>query len=110
MSDAPRPPKTYRQFTERFPELERAWEAARRGEAAAPFDAKTLRLLKLALAAGARQQGAVHSATRKALAAGAGADEVLAVAALAATTLGFPGAVAVFSWIRDELPDERAGD
>lgn len=103
MPDSPKPPSAYREFTRRFPELGEAWDRVRDGERATGLDEKTRRLLKLAIAAGAMRQGAVHSATRKARAAGAGEDEILAVVALAASTLGFPSTVAVYSWVRDEL-------
>ncbi|HUP01180.1 MAG TPA: carboxymuconolactone decarboxylase family protein [Gemmatimonadota bacterium] len=96
-------PSTYRDFVERFPELGRAWDLVRNGESKTRFDVKTQRLLKLAVAVGAMREGAVHSAVRKAIAAGASADEVLDVVALAASTLGFPSAVAVFTWVRETL-------
>jgi 4-carboxymuconolactone decarboxylase len=96
-------PGSYRDFIERFPELGRAWELAREGEAKTRFDAKTKRLLKLAVAAGALREGGVHSAVRKALDAGASPDEVLDVVALAASTLGFPSTVAVYTWVREAL-------
>ena len=47
MTDLPKPPRTYEDFTERFPKLAEAWrtigEAAREG----PLDEKTARLVKL---------------------------------------------------------------
>lgn len=101
MEKAPSPPKTYREFIDRFPEIGEAWNLVREAESAAPFDAKTARLLKLAIAAGALKEGAVRSAARKARAAGATEAEIHGVLALAATTLGFPSTVAVFSWIRE---------
>lgn len=58
---------------------------------------------KLAVAVGAMRQGAVHSSVRKALDAGAKEDEILQVVALAATTLGFPSTVAVFTWVQDVI-------
>lgn len=106
MPDKPKPPATYRAFVERFPELGASWERARAAEEAAPFDETTRRLLKLAVAVGNMREGAVHSAVRKARSAGTTDDEIYGVVALAASTLGFPSAVAVFSWVRDEL----AGD
>ena len=61
------------------------------------------RLLKLALAIGARSEGATHSHTRQALEAGLAPEALRQVALLAITTLGFPAAVAGLSWIEDEL-------
>jgi 4-carboxymuconolactone decarboxylase len=51
-------------------------------------DAKTQRLLKLAIAVGAMREGAVHSGVRKARDAGASVAEMEQVVALAASTIG----------------------
>lgn len=101
MSERSRPPGTYRRFVGRFPGLGAAWERAREAEGDGPLDDKTLRLLKLAVAVGALRRGAVTSGARKALDAGATPEEILQVVSLAASTLGFPSAVAVFSWIEE---------
>lgn len=103
MSEKSKPPKSYKQFVSRYPKLGEAWESAREAERAGPADAKTRRLLKLAIAVGAMRQGAVTSSARKALDAGATEDEILQVVALGASTLGFPSAVAVSSWIEPIL-------
>ena len=105
MSEDSKAPKSYKQFVARYPKLGEAWERVREAERAGPADAKTRRLLKLAIAVGAMRQGAVTSATRKALDAGASEDEVLQVVALGASTLGFPASVAVSSWIEPILLD-----
>ena len=68
---------------------------------AGPLDARTRRLVKLALAIGAASEGAVHSHVRRALAEGASTDELEHVALLAIPTLGFPRAVAALTWIED---------
>lgn len=68
---------------------------------AGPLDARSRRLVKLALAIGAGSEGAVHSHTRRAIADGLSADEIKHVALLAITTLGFPRAAAALSWIED---------
>ncbi len=68
---------------------------------AGPLEGKTLRLVKLALAAGAGSEGAVHSQVRRGIAEGLSPDELRHVAFLAMTTLGFPKAVAVLTWIED---------
>jgi len=99
----PPPPPTYQAFSQRFPDIARAWdllgEAGRRG----PLEDRTQRLVKLALAIGVRSEGATHSAVRKALAAGASAEEIYQVVALAASTIGLPGAAAAFTWVEDVL-------
>ena len=98
MSDDARPPHAYGQFVSRFPHLGEAWESARKAEAAGPLDEKARRLIKLAIAVGAMREGAVHSAARKALRAGATNDELYQVVACAASTIGLPSAVANFTW------------
>jgi 4-carboxymuconolactone decarboxylase len=102
MSDKlPKPPRVYDQFSETFPELRQGWdllgEAAKKG----PLDDRTARLVKLGVAIGAMREGAVHSSARKARALGAGNEELNQVVALAASIIGMPSAVAVWTWLRD---------
>lgn len=96
-----KPPRAYREFISAYPEIAAAWDTARKGEEAGPLDERSRRLAKLAIAVGAMRQGAVSSAARKALAVGVTREEIRQVVALAATTLGFPSAVAVFTWIEE---------
>jgi alkylhydroperoxidase/carboxymuconolactone decarboxylase family protein YurZ len=105
--DAPQPPRQYRDFLERFPKLGEAWDAMREAEGAGPLDPRAQRLLKLAVAIGASREGAVRSAARKALRAGAAPEELHQVVALAASTVGMPGAVAAFDWINQALQREK---
>lgn len=97
-------PKPYRTFMTRFPTV---WEAYDRlGQsvhAEGPLDQKTRDLIKLAIAVAGRHEGAVHSHTRKALAAGASTDEIYQVLLLALPTLGFPTTVAAMTWVDDIL-------
>ncbi len=83
----------------------RVWKAYQDlGEACAeagPLDARTRRLVKLALAIGARSEGAVHSHVRRAAADGLAPEELRQVALLAIPTLGFPTAMAALTWIDD---------
>ena len=69
---------------------------------AGPLDARTEHLVKLAIAVGAGLQGAVGSHTRRSLADGLTREELEHVALLATTTVGWPSAVAAYSWIEDE--------
>jgi alkylhydroperoxidase/carboxymuconolactone decarboxylase family protein YurZ len=86
------------------PEVWDAYEALEKGLAAAgPLDARTQRLVKLALALGARHEGAVHSHTRRALRDGVSRAELLQVALLGVTTLGWPHAMMGRAWILDVL-------
>ena len=102
--EIPPPPPTYREFVARFPGLGRAWDHIHQaGEDAGPLDEKTQRLVKLAIAIGARQEGAVHASVRKALGMGITPEEVEQVVALAAGTMGLPATVAAWTWARDVL-------
>jgi alkylhydroperoxidase/carboxymuconolactone decarboxylase family protein YurZ len=66
-----------------------------------PLDARTLRLVKLAIAVGAESEGAVHSHVRRGLDEGLSADELLHVSLLAIPSLGLAKAVAAMTWIED---------
>src|SRR3954470_12854699 len=103
MKTGPKPPKTYETFVKRYPKLGEAWETIAQAGRAGPLDAKTSRLIKLGVAVGAMREGAVHSSVRKALAAGISVEELEQVVALAASTLGLPSTVAVFTWMHDEI-------
>jgi len=88
------------------------WEAFNRlGDAvtkAGPLDAKSERLVKLAIAVGARLEGAVHSHARRGLRAGPTREELRQVALLAINTIGWPSAVAALSWIEEATSDDAA--
>ena len=97
-------PQPFKRFRDQNPAVVSAYEAL--GEACAlagPLDPKTRELVKLALAIGARLEGAVHSHTRRALEAGASRADLQHVIVLAAPTLGFPTTVAVSTWVDDVL-------
>jgi alkylhydroperoxidase/carboxymuconolactone decarboxylase family protein YurZ len=102
MKKQSRPPATHQRFVRRFPRLGRAWDLVNEEGGAGPLDARSQRLLKLAIAIGAMREGAVRSGVRKARDAGASLAEMEQVVALAASTIGFPAAVAVWSWVRGE--------
>ena len=102
MKAASRPPAAHRQFVARFPRLGKAWDLVNEEGGAGPLDAKTQRLVKLAVAIGAMREGAVHSGVRKARDAGASRAEMEQVVALAASTIGLPASVAVWTWMRDQ--------
>ena len=101
MKSKSRPPAAHRQFVSRFSRLGKAWDLVNEEGGAGPLDEKTQRLVKLAVAIGAMREGAVHSGVRKARDAGASLAEMEQVIALAASTIGLPSAVAVWTWMRD---------
>ena len=100
-------PAPFTRIREEFPEVAAAYDAL--GTAiheAGPLDDKTRQLVKLALAIGARLEGATHAHTRRALEMGITPAEIKQVVLLAATTLGFPTTVSAYTWIGDVL-DEK---
>jgi 4-carboxymuconolactone decarboxylase len=105
MSNSPQPPNTYQAFVQRYPKLGQAWETLAEAGREGPLDARTVRLLKLAVTIGALREGAIHANVRKALAMGISVKEIEQVLALAAGTLGLPATVAVFSWMQDHLAE-----
>jgi alkylhydroperoxidase/carboxymuconolactone decarboxylase family protein YurZ len=109
MANPPKPPPTYEAFVQRYPRIARAWEELAEAGKDGPLDARTARLIKLALAVGALREGAVHANVRKALASGISPAEVEQVVALAAGTLGLPATVAVFSWVQDAVAADGRG-
>jgi alkylhydroperoxidase/carboxymuconolactone decarboxylase family protein YurZ len=97
-----RPPARHNEFIRRFPRLGEAWDLVNEEGATGSLDARTQRLVKLAVAIGAMREGAVHSGVRKARDVGVTPAEMEQVVALAASTIGLPAAVAVWSWVREE--------
>lgn len=103
-------PKPLEKFEKAYPEV---WQAFSRlgekcHESGGPLDEKTRRLVKLALAIGTRHEGAVHSAVRQARQAGLKREEMMHVAILAITTVGWPAAFAAVTWVEESLQAEWA--
>ncbi|UYG07663.1 carboxymuconolactone decarboxylase family protein [Halomonas sp. M4R1S46] len=95
-------PSGARQVADQHPEVWKAFTAL--GKACAetgPLDARTRRLVKLALAVGSGSEGAVHSHVRRALAEGESPEALKQVAMLAIPTLGLPASAAALTWIED---------
>ena len=104
----PKIPVWYNQQKKKYPDVFKAYEQL--GDAcreSGPLDEKAAALVKLAIAVGTRHEGAVHSHTRRSLAAGATVDECRHVALLALTTIGFPSMMAAMSWIEDVAKKSR---
>jgi alkylhydroperoxidase/carboxymuconolactone decarboxylase family protein YurZ len=72
------------------------------------LDRKTQQMVKLGIAVGAGSEGAVHSHAKRCKAEGFSDEEIYHAAMLAATTIGWPRAVAALSWINDVLKELRA--
>jgi AhpD family alkylhydroperoxidase len=100
------PPRFQRMRAE-YPDFIAAVEKL--GDAAAkagPLDARTMHLVQLAAAAAVGSEGAVHSHTRRALAAGASEAEIRHAIVATTSTIGFPTVQAALSWVDDVL-DKR---
>lgn len=103
-------PETFRGVTARYPEVATAFQALGDAiHAAGPLSERERRLVKLAIAVGARLEGGVHSNARKCLYTGIQPDEVRQVALLALTTIGFPSMVASLTWIEDVIGSANTG-
>jgi alkylhydroperoxidase/carboxymuconolactone decarboxylase family protein YurZ len=97
-------PHAYQRFAKEHPAVIASYESlADAIRAAGPLDAKNVALVKLALALASGLEGGTHSAVRKALDAGCTRDEVLHVALLGLTTMGFPAMMRARSWVLDVL-------
>ncbi len=97
--DAPEP---YRSFFDDYPDVAQAYqELGKSLREAGPLGEREVGLVKLAIAVGARMEGATHSHARRGLAAGIDAKELEQVAILAASTVGFPNMMAGYRWVRD---------
>ena len=97
-------PDIVQRLSEEKPQVWDAYNALGKALAeAGPLDARTERLIKLAMAIGAGLEGAVRSHARRGHKAGLTREELQHAALLGATTLGWPRAVAGLSWIEEEL-------
>jgi alkylhydroperoxidase/carboxymuconolactone decarboxylase family protein YurZ len=100
-------PSLYLRVKERYPEFVTAVEAL--GEAArkaGPLDEKTMHLVQLAGAAAVRSEGATHSHVRRAVKAGASAEEIRHTLLALTSTIGFPNVTAALSWADDILAED----
>jgi 4-carboxymuconolactone decarboxylase len=70
---------------------------------AGPIDRKTSNLIQLSAAAAIRSEGSVHSHTRRALEAGATAEEIYHTIILLTSVIGFPTVSAALSWADDVI-------
>jgi 4-carboxymuconolactone decarboxylase len=88
------------------------WEAfqhlGEKASRAGPLDARTRRLIHLALAIAAGSEGATHSHARRASSEGISPEELEHVAVLAITTVGWSQAIKGLTWVRD-ITRARAG-
>ncbi|MCG3146903.1 MAG: hypothetical protein PCFJNLEI_00338 [Verrucomicrobiae bacterium] len=97
-------PQRFLKFQETYPAVAKAYsQLGTAAKAAGPLEATTRTLIGLAIAIGARHEGAVHSHTRKALEAGCTPAQIRHTVLLSVTTMGFPNMMAALSWVDDVL-------
>ena len=99
-------PRTYETFRRVYPDIFKAYD--RLGTLAhehGTLGPKTREFIKLAMAIGAKLEGAVHSHARQALDAGGSPNEVRQAVLLGLTTLGFPSTMAALTWVEDVLKE-----
>lgn len=70
---------------------------------AGPLDEKAAQLIQLAASVAIKSEGATHSHAKRALEAGATAEEIRHCILLLSNTVGFPTVMAGLSWINDVL-------
>ena len=95
-------PGQYRKLMEKYPDYMKAVNNL--GDVVhgqGPLDDKTAHLIQMAAAIANNSEGAAHSHARRALKAGATADEVEHAVILLTSTLGFPRVSAAMSWVGD---------
>lgn len=101
-------PKPFARFQKNHAEMAQAYEALSSAcYAAGPLSPRERALVKLAVAVGARLEGAVHAQVRKGLQAGLSPEDVRHTVFLAMTTIGFPSMMAALTWVGDLLPPEK---
>jgi len=102
-------PDIYTKFSDKFPDIFKHYKdlgvACRK---AGPLSEKDQNLVKLGIAIGANSRGGIMSHTRKALDAGATADEVIHAVLLGLTTTGFPQMMAAMKWVDAVLSEHEA--
>jgi alkylhydroperoxidase/carboxymuconolactone decarboxylase family protein YurZ len=97
-------PEPFQKLGRDHPQVHEAYEAlAAAAHESGPLDDRTRRLVKLAIAVGARMEGAVRSHTWQAKEAGVTEVEMDHVVLLALTTIGLPSTVAARTWVASAL-------
>jgi alkylhydroperoxidase/carboxymuconolactone decarboxylase family protein YurZ len=102
-------PESYLRLKKKYPDyfdaVEALGQAVRNG---GPLDQRMTNLVQLSAAAAIRSEGAVHSHVRRALEAGATADEIHHALISLTSTIGFPNVIAALSWAEDVLGEQES--
>ncbi|MCF8031061.1 MAG: carboxymuconolactone decarboxylase family protein [Desulfohalobiaceae bacterium] len=97
-------PKHYQRMRQRYPQLlDAVGDLGRAVREAGPLAEKEIQLVQLAAAAAVKSEGGVHSHARRAMEAGATAEEVRHALLILISTLGYPNVAAAMSWADDVI-------
>jgi alkylhydroperoxidase/carboxymuconolactone decarboxylase family protein YurZ len=100
---------TYRSLKQQYPDYLDAVEAlGATVRHAGPLEEKVIQLIQLGAAAAIHSEGAVHSHVRRAVEAGATAEEIRHTLISLTSTIGFPTVVAAVSWADDVIGEPAA--
>lgn len=83
--------------------LEAVEQLGQTAKSSGPINEKTAQLIQLAASVSSKSEGATHSHTKRALEAGATAEEIRHCVLLLSNTIGFPAVMAGLSWVNDIL-------
>ena len=101
-------PKQYLSIRKRFKKFFTAADnLGRAAKASGPLDDRNAHLIQLAASAAIRSDGSVHSHVRRALEAGASAEEIHHAIILLTSTIGFPTVSAALSWGDEVMEKEK---
>lgn len=101
-------PGQYESIKKRFKAFSKAADnLGKATKAAGPLNEKASQLVQLAASAAIRSEGAVHSHTRRALAAGVKPEEIYHAIILLSSTIGFPTVSAALSWADDIIQKRK---
>jgi alkylhydroperoxidase/carboxymuconolactone decarboxylase family protein YurZ len=96
--------ETYQRLRKQHPDYFDAVEALGKAvRKAGPLEQQVVQLVQLGAAAAIRSEGAVHSHVRRALEAGATAEQIHHALLSLTSTIGFPTVVAALSWADDVI-------
>ena len=97
-------PKHYQKLQSMYPDLIKAAEAlGKTAQEAGPLGEKEMQLIQLGASVALGSEGAVRSHARRALQAGASAEEVRHAVILLTSTIGFPTVAAALDWLEKVL-------
>ena len=96
--------KHYQKIQEMYPDLVGAAEAlGKAAQEAGPLGEKEMQLVQLGASVALRSEGAVRSHARRAMQAGATAQEVRHAVIVLTSTIGFPTVAAALDWLEKVL-------